>query len=220
MIDEILNDVRAMPTDLQGIAADIAVPEISDISLDVAVKSEAQDIFSAHKHQSWDKSVEARCDFTYKLMMKRRGDTNFISIWKKSIYGRTLTDIKSDDEMVQYFASAMVDVIRQTLGFCLADGDWAVVTTPMRRHRECNFASRIAERIARELHVPFYYDCAHCHSRHRVDAVFTPNNIPQERNVIVFDDFVTSGSTIKAMRIMLEKEHKNTLFFCGINNKL
>ena len=37
---------------------------------------------------------------------------------------------------------------------------------------------------------------------------------------IVFDDFVTTGSTLKAMRNVLTEHHKNCVFFTGINNKL
>ena len=114
----------------------------------------------------------------------------------------------------------MVSAIRGMLGDHLSSGTWAVVTTPMRRHKERNFASRIAEGIAKELDLPFYFDCAHCHSKHRIGAVFTANNIPREPNIIVFDDFVTTGSTLKSMREMLAKEGKTTVFFAGINNKL
>lgn len=220
MLDEIIEDVKTMPTDLCETVNNIVVPEVGDIDLDVSVKKETKDIFKLEQHKAWDKSVEARCDFQYRLTMKRRGDTNFIAIWKKSVFGRTLTDIKGDDDMVPFFVDSITPVINQTIGLFLDSGNWAVVTTPMRRHRERNFASRIAEGIARNLAIPFYFDCAHCSSRHRVDAVFTANNIPNEQNIIVFDDFVTTGSTLKSMRLMLEAHHKNCVFFCGINNKL
>lgn len=219
MLDEILSDVKAMPTDIRAFTDDIQLADVGDISLDVSVKEKA-DIFHIEKHKAWDKSVEARCDFTYRLRMTRRADTNFITVWQKSVYGRTLTDIKSDDSMIPFFASAMVKVIHETLGGSLDPSSWAVVTTPMRRHRERNFASLIAESVATQLSVPFYFDCAHCHSKHRVGAVFSPNNIPREPNVIVFDDFVTTGSTLKSMRELLQSHGKICLFFCGINNKL
>ena len=50
--------------------------------------------------------------------------------------------------------------------------------------------------------------------------MFDPHNVPVEKNVIVFDDFVTTGSTILAMKNMLHSLGKNPVFFCGINNKL
>ena len=53
-----------------------------------------------------------------------------------------------------------------------------------------------------------------------MNAVFTVNVVPKEKNVICFDDFVTTGNTLRSMKVALEKYNKNMLFFSGINNKL
>ena len=82
--------------------------------------------------------------------------------------------------MVPFFIENLVPVIHEMIGFHLANGSWALVTTPMRRHKEHNFASRIAEGLAAELGIPFYFDCAHCRSKQRIGAVFDANNIPRE----------------------------------------
>ena len=190
-----------------------------DLSLDVSVK-EQKDIFALEQRKSWDKSVEARCDFTYKLRLTRRASTNFITIWQKSVFGKTLTEIKSDDDMIPFFVESLVPVIRECIGYHICDGSWAIVTTPMRRHKERNFATLVSEGLAKELGIPFYFDCAHCRSKQRVGAVFDPNNLPHEPNVIVFDDFVTTGSTLLAMKNLLQEHGKNPVFFAGINNKL
>ena len=145
---------------------------------------------------------------------------DFISIWKKSIYGRTLTDIKGDPEMVSFFAENITPVISETLGYHLSDGSWAVCTSPKRIHREKNFATLISERIAASLGIPFYEDVALCHSKQRVNAVFEANNIPRESNIIVFDDFVTTGQTLSAMKRLLVSLDKNSVYFSAINNKL
>ena len=135
-------------------------------------------------------------------------------------YGRTLTDIKGDDSMVAFFADSISPLIRDILGEELNTGAWCIVTTPKRRHLVKNFATRISEMIASQLNIPFYEDVAFCHSKQRIGAVFTMNNLPKEPNCIVFDDFVTTGSTLKAMRNVLTEHHKNCVFFTGINNKL
>lgn len=246
MLEDILQELF-LPDDPLSITQDIQLADVSDLSLDVP-KREGKDIFSSHQRSSWDKSVEARCDFQYRLRLTRRASTNFISIWQKSIVGRTLTDIKADDDMVPFFVENLTPVIRECVGYHLHDGSWAIVTTPMRRHMmrqglceanaenqdsmlsRCqssrtvytgrNFATLIAEGLAAELAIPFYFDCAHCHSKQRVGAVFSPNNIPREPNVIVFDDFVTTGSTLLAMKNLLQEHGKNCVFFTGINNKL
>lgn len=218
MIEELLNEIHS-PEDIGSITSEIVVPEMPDFSLSENAPA-GKDIFSVKSRKAWDKSEEARCDFQYHLRLTRRASTNFITIWQKSVFGRTLTDIKSDDSMVPFFIENLVPVIHEMMGFHLANGSWALVTTPMRRHKERNFASRIAEGLAAELGIPFYFDCAHCRSKQRIGAVFDANNIPHEGNVIVFDDFVTTGSTLQSMKNLLLKEGKNPIFICGINNKL
>lgn len=218
MIDEVLQELTA-PPDICSVTDGIAIPSMPDICLDVQPKEQA-DIFKIEQRKSWDKSEEARCDFSYKLRLTRRASTNFITIWQKSVFGRTLTDIKSDDAMISFFVENLAPVIRECIGYHLTDGSWSIVTSPMRRHKERNFATLIAEGLAAELAIPFYFDCAHCRSKQRVGAVFDANNIPSEPNVIVFDDFVTTGSTLLAMKNLLQSLGKNCVFFAGINNKL
>lgn len=216
--EEILSQIQ-LPQSVSSVTDGISLPSMPDLSLDVSVK-EQKDIFALEQRKSWDKSVEARCDFTYKLRLTRRASTNFITIWQKSVFGKTLTEIKSDDEMIPFFVESLVPVIRECIGYHTCDGSWAIVTTPMRRHKERNFATLVSEGLAKELGIPFYFDCAHCRSKQRVGAVFDPNNLPNEPNVIVFDDFVTTGSTLLAMKNMLQEHGKNPVFFAGINNKL
>ena len=218
MLDEVLQELSA-PPDICSVTDGIAIPSMPDICLDVQPKEQA-DIFKVEQRKSWDKSEEARCDFAYKLRLTRRASTNFITIWQKSVFGRTLTDIKSDESMVQFFADNIIPAIQECIGYHVCDGSWAIVTTPMRRHLTHNFATMISEEIARQLGIPFYFDCAHCRSKQRVGAVFDANNIPSEPNVIVFDDFVTTGSTLLAMKNLLQSCGKNCVFFAGINNKL
>ena len=218
MLEEILSALQ-MPSDIKVVTDGIALPTMTDLSLDTSVK-EQRDIFALDQRKSWDKSVEARCDFTYKLRLTRRASTNFITIWQKSVFGKTLTEIKSDDDMIPFFVESLVPVIRECIGYHICDGSWAIVTTPMRRHKERNFATLVSEGLAKELGIPFYFDCAHCRSKQRVGAVFDPNNLPHEPNVIVFDDFVTTGSTLLAMKNLLQEHGKNPVFFAGINNKL
>lgn len=211
--------------DMEGVLSELTFPEVGDGSLVVDThqkesKAIQKDLFAVNKRRSWDKTVEARCDFTYKLSLTRRSDVDFISIWKKSVYGRTLTDIKSDPAMVEFFAESITPVISETLGYHLADGSWAVCTSPKRRHREKNFATLISERIAATLGIPFYEDVALCHSKQRVNAVFELNNLPQESNIIVFDDFVTTGMTLAGMKKLLSSLKKNVVFYSCINNKL
>lgn len=211
--------------DMRGTLSELTFPEVGEGSLVVSTRdkqsrAQPKDLFAVNKRKSWDKTVEARCDFTYKLSLTRRSDVDFISIWKKSVYGRTLTDIKGDPDMVTFFAENITPVISETLGYHLSDGSWAICTSPKRRHKEKNFATLISERIAASLGIPFYEDVALCHSKQRVNAVFELNNLPKENNIIVFDDFVTTGMTLAGMKKLLTQFNKNVVFYSCINNKL
>ncbi len=199
--------------------SDVSPASELDIS-DVPFYEPQKDLFAEQHRKAWDKSVEARCDFDRKVRITRRSGVFFISLWQKSVYGRTLTDIKGDDTMIGYFADNMARLITDVLGGSLAGSDWALVTTPKRRHKQHNFASLICEQMAKSLNIPFYEDVALCHSRQRVNAVFTLNVLPPEHNLIVFDDFVTTGQTLLAMKKLFVPLNKNLVFFAGINNKL
>lgn len=199
------------------------VPESAQLSAlldDLDNPPETKDLFAVQQRKGWDKSVEARCDFSFRLRLTRRSDVNFISIWQKTVHGRTLTDIKNDPAMVEFCAKNIVPVIRETVGHFLDKGDWCICTSPKRRHKARNFATLISERIAESLAIPFYEDVALCRTRQRVNAVFDLNVLPKEPNVIVFDDFVTTGQTLAAMKQLLIPHEKNMLFFTLINNKL
>jgi hypothetical protein len=219
--------VRKGAIALDEMLDDIEVPSLEAPDLDASFIPSAQtkDLFAEKKRAAWKEAqqVEARCDFApNKVRISYRNPQfGIISLWKKSLYGRTLTDIKNDPDMVEKFAEGMNTLIRQILGHSLASGDWAIVTSPKRRHKVRNFASLISARLAELLGIPFYEDVAECHSKHRVGAVFTFGaQPPSERNIIVFDDFVTSGATMISMRELLMPLGKNLVFFTGINNKL
>ncbi len=218
--------VRKGAIALDEVLNDIEVPSLDVPNLDGSfVSSPNKDLFSDKKRAAWKdvQQAEARCDFApNKVRISYRNPAfGIISLWKKSVYGRTLTDIKADPDMVEKFAVGMNTLIRQILGDSLSAGDWCIITSPKRRHKERNFASLISARLADLLGIRFYGDLAECHSRHRVGAVFTfGKEPPAERNIIVFDDFVTSGATMISMRDLLLPLGKNLVFFTGINNKL
>lgn len=230
VIPYIMDDIRSVRKGaiaLDEVLDDIEVPSLEAPDLDASFIPSAQtkDLFAEKKRAAWKEAqqVEARCDFApNKVRISYRNPQfGIISLWKKSLYGRTLTDIKNDPDMVEKFAEGMNTLIRQILGHSLASGDWAIVTSPKRRHKVRNFASLISARLAELLGIPFYEDVAECHSKHRVGAVFTFGaQPPSERNIIVFDDFVTSGATMISMRELLMPLGKNLVFFTGINNKL
>lgn len=201
---------------------DVVLPDFGILTLPNLAEKEAKDIFAEQRRKRWKgvDTVEARCDFSSSTAKLTHRGAWFISIWKKSLYGRTLSEIKADKEMIAFFADNIARQIAATLGNFLSPTDFALVSAPKRRHKVNNFAAAMAQLCADRLGLPFFDDCAIARSRHRVKAVFDPGNIPPHRNIIVVDDIVTTGSTIEAMHSMLSGLKKNTVFFAGINNKL
>ena len=182
-----------------------------------------KDLFSEESRKGWHKpdTMEARCDLSVeRLTMSPHASVPVVSIWKKSIKGRKLTDIKADDSMVAYFDDHLTPVIQRVLGNYLSAGYWAICATPKRRHLTQNFACRIAAEIGRRLQIPYYEDVAIAHSRQRVAVEFDLGVLPAEPNLIIFDDFVTTGSTIAAMKRLLDPLGKNLFFVVGINNNM
>ena len=210
------------PIDMGSLLSEIEVPDLGSVHLDLAESApkEKEDIFAEKKRKGWDKSVEARCDFTPKPRLTRRSGLFFISYWQKSIYGRTLTEIKADDSMVPFFAETIANLISEILGDHLQSGGYCIITTPKRRHKVLNFATRISISIAEKLGIPFYEDVCSCRTKQRVGAIFDVNIVPKEQNIICFDDFVTTGQTLQAMQRALAPYNKNMVFITGINNIL
>lgn len=188
-----------------------------------AVSAPPKDIFAETQRKGWHKGVDtaARCDLSQeRIAISPHAGVTVITLWKKSVKGRLLTDIKADDDMVEKFATKMTDVIRKVLGHYLSSGNWAICATPKRRHLTKNFACRIAQQIGHNLAIPYYEDVALAHTRQRVNVDFDLGTLPTEPNLIIFDDFVTTGSTISSMYRLLEPLGKNLVFFVGINNNL
>lgn len=89
-----------------------------------------KDLFAeAGKRKAWEKEKLARCDFQKQVKIQHRAGFYFLSVWNKSVKGRTLVDIKSDDKMIPFFATAMVELIRDTLSGSL--NGWAAREAPL-----------------------------------------------------------------------------------------
>lgn len=195
------------------VLSDYSLPELS-VADDLFSREQA-DPFAPQKRKGWGSAPEARCDFrphpaiTYHSFY-------VVSFWKRSPYGLTLREIKADDMMVPRFASAISAMARKLLGDNLAAGNWALITAPRRRHKERNFGVMIAEQIAFKLGIPFYPDVATARTRQRVGAEFELEYTPPEQNLMVVDDIITTGSTLKALKKLFPG--KNMVFFVGINN--
>lgn len=138
-----------------------------------------------------------------------------MSCFKKSEQGYPLSQIKADFSNVRLFVDAALNVIHRVIGL-RCKSDWAILTTPKRRHKEMNFAESVCAAIAKELQIPFYQEAISAKTRQRINPTFTLNADIKENNVIVFDDILTTGATLIAVDKLLPG--KNCLYVIGINN--
>ncbi|MCR5818483.1 MAG: phosphoribosyltransferase [Prevotella sp.] len=212
------------PLDIDALLTDVQVPEMEGalafLSKPFKVKEKKMVLFGEKKRKAWDKTLETRCDFQRKVHMTSRAGCCFFSLWQKSVMGRTLTEIKSDEKEIDHFAKEVSWLVGHVIGSFLREGGWCIVTTPKRRHLTKNFATLVAEEMGHILGIPFYEDVATCKTKQRINAVFNLQFLPPEKNIILFDDFVTTGSTLKAMSNLLMDNERNVVMFTGINNKL
>lgn len=185
------------------------------------------DLFADKKRAAWKSanSAVARCDFAPDRWRLNSRGILFISLWKASVYGMALTDIKADPDMPNFFAENISDFIRRFFNISVSSdssafSSWCIITPPPRRHLQDNFAVRVASLLSHKLGIEFIPEVARANSRQRVNAVFDLLKIPQADNIICFDDIVTTGSTFQAMHRILSPLGKNILFVAGINNKL
>ena len=120
---------------------------------------------------------------------------------------RALSDIKADPALVRPLADCLCDFLRRTLGPDLAG--WCLCTAPRRRHREdLHFASAVCEAASEELGVPFRADALASRTRDRIDPTFSLQADPPEHNIVLFDDIITRGITIReSRRLLLEAGH-------------
>ncbi len=158
---------------------------------------------------------EAVCDLTLHQAMYNRADFSFLASFKKSAEGIALSEIKGDRNNVTLFAEAANRIIRNLLRLRSPDG-WCILTTPSRRHKDWNFAEAVCEELAAKTGCRFHRGFAVAKNRDRIKPQFTPLFQIEERNVILYDDIMTTGTSLRAMHDLLSG--KNIVSIVGINN--
>ena len=131
----------------------------------------------------------------------------------------TWEEIKADPTLVEPFAYSLCDYLHRTLGENLSAAGWCICTTPRRRHKTgFHFSTAICEVAAQELGIPFYPDAIESHSRDRFHPDFTLVKNPKEPNVILYDDILTTGLTMRDSRQLLLESGHIVLPIVAINN--
>lgn len=179
--------------------SDLLEAELEDLDFGLDFDFDFTD--NLKKRKEWEQ-VKKLCDLKDKVAYRKADGIYYHSLFKTGKEGKPLPEIKVE-ENVPFLAMTAADHIRSSLGEYLKEAGWCIVTTPRRRHKGFHFATEISRKLSKEFMIPFYEDAIICFSKHRVDPNFELKINPTERNVILYDDIITTGSTIKTSRTLL-----------------
>lgn len=80
-----------------------------------------------------------------------------------------------------------------------------------------HFSTDVCQKIAKAVEIKFYDNAIQCLTKNRIKPEFYLLRELKEENVIVYDDIMTTGSTLNATYELL-KDKKIVLFLVGIKN--
>ena len=196
------------------------IPDFLKESLETPTEGEANsedDTKKVKKRKAWhggNQNEVARCDLKPRYGIIYRAPYYIAHSFSRSEDGAELTDIKVPGN-VSIFAASACCMLRGLLGMGSPE-NFALVTAPARRHKDWNFAQSIAREISRVLGVRFYPNALVGHGANRLKPNFELKENIAEDNVIIYDDILTTGSTIREMAKFFP--HKNVTLVVGINN--
>ena len=186
---------------------DLLAAEMGDISIDMG-QFGFTDPNEYTRRESWKVSAKL-CDMKQHITTREKTGFFYTTFFATGKKGRPLEEIKADPDAVRPFALNLADYLERSLGENLAVNRWCLCTTPRRRHLTgFHFATEICKVAEEELGIPFYEDVVQTKNRSRIEPEFVLNRDPVEPNVILFDDIITTGITIReTRRLLLEKGH-------------
>lgn len=196
------------------------IEELNDLTpFDIDMADFGFDISDVGMRQkSWART-EKYCDLKKKIKLHSNGPVICSTLYEVGKKGIPINEIKENPNNVPLFADNLVDFLEHVLGSNLTKGGWCIVTTPRRRHKEgFHFSTEICKRAASILNLPFYQDAFSAKNRNRIDPEFTLEIDPAETNVIVYDDIVSTGETIRVTRQLLIDAGHVPYLVVGIKN--
>ena len=171
------------------------------------------------QYDSWH-NAEKRCGLKKRVMLREKGGYLYTSFFTTGKEGKRIDAIKETRSMVPLFADCLCYYLLHALGGNLRTGDWCICTTPRRRHLDgFHFATEISKKAAAELGIPFRDNVFSSHNRDRVHTDFTLESDPPEHNIILYDDIITTGTTIRDTRALLIKAGHTVIPVISIRNQ-
>lgn len=94
---------------------------------------------------------------------------------------------------------------------------WSIVNAPKRRHREWHFATEVARKVAELTKSEFCERFVVAFHNNRFNCVMCVKNRPAKDKVVVIDDIITTGATLKAMDAKLQDYERH--YYVAVNNR-
>ena len=162
----------------------------------------------------------ARCDMKLNIAARVKNGHWYTSLHAVSKSGKTLEEIKNDKKCEKQLVDELADFITKATGGNLAVNGWAMITTGRRRHREgYHFATEVTRKAAKRLGIPFYEGAISCGNANRLKPALTIQEKPKEKNLILFDDIITTGTTAARTAELLAGEGYTVITIIGIRNQ-
>lgn len=145
--------------------------------------------------------------------------SGYLSMYRRSEEGIRLTDIKAESnrEYVEVFAQSALKLLKATVTIG-NPAAYCIITTPRRRHGDgYHFATEVCKRLSELSGIRFEPDVASAKNHKRLDPVFYRLKTPPEDTLILYDDIITTGSTLIATRNLFPD--KNIITIVNVCNR-
>lgn len=157
-----------------------------------------------------------RCDFTPRAAMHRIGDMYYLSTFRRSKEGMPFKEIKVSAECAGTLAT---EAERFLWAFVGNLSGWCIVTTPQRRHfGGFHLATEVCRDLSARLGIPFHEGAVQTLNKDRIHPDFCLLRPIEERNVIIYDDIITTGSTMLATSALFA-DRDFVINLIGISNR-
>ena len=197
------------------------IEELEDLTaFDIDMSDFGFDISEVGRRQASWARTEKYCDLKKRIKSYSNGAVIGTTLYEVGNRGIPINEIKENPDNIPLFADNLVDYLIHALGDNLSKGDWCIVTTPRRRHKTgFHFSTEICKSAAQYLRLPFYEDAFSAKNRDRINPEFFMEKNPAESNVIVYDDIVSTGETIRTVRQLLIDAGHVAFIVVGIKNR-
>ncbi len=133
--------------------------------------------------------------------------------------------LKADIRNAQLLANVLEDLLKHFIPF---PEKTYIITTPKRAHTDklgYHFATEVLKFLSHNYPINFISDVFTAKDKNKLDPVFFQvKSLPENAPIILFDDILTTGKTIRACMNLLKENPSNKLLtpnipiLIGINN--